>query len=102
MEMDLIMLIAYALLFIIQLILLFCAVKKPEKKLWGKLFVLELLSALGAMGLMFLFDALPGSGMMPGLTWFAEVFYSLFAAIGYGALFLVSLVVRIVQSARQK
>ena len=82
----------YLLIFLVQLILLIFAVRKPEKNLWPKLFALEALSAAAAAGLMFLFDSLPGRGMAPGLTWFAEVFYSLFAAIGYGVMILVSIV----------
>jgi len=92
MEMDLILLIVYPVLFAAELLLLVYAVKKPERKLWPKLFALEILSTLGAVGLMFLFDRLPGRGMMPGLTWIGEFFYSLFAAGAYGVLFLVSLV----------
>ena len=83
----------YLLMFLVQLILLIFAVRKPEKNLWPKLFVLEVLSAVGAAGLMFLFDALPGQGMAPGLTWFAEVFYSLFAAAGYSLMLIASVVV---------
>jgi len=92
------LLVFYIALFVIQLILLVFAVRKPEKNLWPKLFMLELVSALGAVGLMFLFDALPGSGKAPGLTWFAEFFYSLFAAVGYGIMLLVSFVVWAVRS----
>ena len=83
----------YLLMFLVQLILLIFAVRKPEKKLWSAVFMTEFLSALGATGLMFLFDALPGQGMAPGLTWFAEVFYSLFAAAGYSLMLIVSVVV---------
>ena len=83
----------YLLMFLVQLVLLIFAVRKPEKNLWLKLFILEILSALGAVGLMFLFDALPGRGMAPGLTWFAEVFCSLFAAAGYSLMLMVSVVV---------
>lgn len=94
MEMDLILLIVYPLLFAAEICLLYFAVKKPERKLWTKLFGLEILSVLAAVGLMFLFDRLPGNGMMPGLTWIGEFFYSLFAAVGYGVLFLMSLFLR--------
>ena len=90
--MELMLLSAYVLLFVAQVVLLIFAVRKPEKNRWFKLFGLEILSAVGAAGLMYLFDALPGQGMAPGLTWFAEVFCSLFAAIGYGLMILVSIV----------
>lgn len=92
------LLVFYIALFVVQLILLVFAVRKPEKNLWPKVFILELVSALGAVGLMFLFDFLPGSGKAPGLTWFAEFFYSLFAAVGYGIMLLVSFVVWAVRS----
>ena len=90
--MELMLLSVYVLLFVVQVVLLIFAVRKPEKKLWSAVFLTEIFSALGAVGLMFLFDALPGRGMAPGLSWFAEVFYSLFAAIGYGVMVLVSIV----------
>ena len=96
--MDLPVGIFYLLVFFAQVILLILAARKPEKHLWPALFRFEFLSLLGAVGLMFLFDALPGRGMAPGLTWFAEVFYSLFAAIGYGVMLLVSFVIWTVRS----
>ena len=96
--MDLPVGIFYLLVFFAQVILLILAARKPEKHLWPALFRLELVSALGAVGLMFLFDSLPGQEMAPGLTWFAEVFYSLFAAIGYGVMLLVSFVIWTVRS----
>lgn len=90
--MELMLCFLYLLIFLVQLVLLIFAVRKPEKNLWPKLFCLEFLSAIAAVGLMFLFDALPGRGMAPGLTWFAEVFYSFFAAIGYGLMILISII----------
>ena len=83
-------LVFYIALFAAQVILLLFAARKREKNLWPAVFWTEFLSALGAAGLMFLFDALPGSGKAPGLTWFAEFFYSLFAAVGYGLMLFVS------------
>ena len=99
--MELQLLILYAALFVLQLIFLVWNGKKPEKARWKALFWLELLSALGAVGLMFLFDALPGRGMAPGLTWFAEFFYSLFAAAGYGLMLFVSFIVWAVRTRKK-
>ena len=100
--MDLFVLSAYVLILAAQIVLLVFAVRKPEKNLWVPLFVFELLSLLAAIGLMFLFDALPGRGMAPGLTWFAEVFYSFFAAIGYGLMILISIITAGVLEWRKK
>lgn len=100
--MDLFVLSAYVLILAAQIALLIFAVQKPEKNLWPRLFCLEFVSAIAAVGLMFLFDALSGKGFMPGLTWFAEVFYSLFAAIGYGLMILISIITAAVLEWRKK
>jgi hypothetical protein len=99
--MEFMLSIFYFLLFGAQVMVLIAAVRKPEKDLWPKLFRLELLSALVAVGLFFFFDALPGRGMAPGLTWFAEVFYSFFAAIGYGLMILVSIITAAILNRRK-
>ena len=90
MNWDLILLIVYPLVLLGEVLLLYFAVKKPKRTLWLKVFGLELLSALGALGLADLFEQLPGYGMMPGLTWLGEYLSSMAAAVGYGVLFLVS------------
>ena len=88
--MDLFLFTAYVLTLVAQILLLIFAIRKPDKKLWRPLLVLELFSLLASVGLMFLFDALPGKGFMPGLTWFAEWFYSLLAAGAYGIMLLLT------------
>jgi len=90
--MELILCSAYVLLLAAQILLLIGALRKPEGNLWSALFKLEGLSLLGAAALAAVFNALPGRGMAPGLTWMAEFFYSFFAAIGYGVMILVSVV----------
>lgn len=88
--MELTLTILYLLILVVQFVLLILTARKPSAKGWKVLFLLEVLSALGAVGLMLLFDALPGSGFMPGLTWFAEFFYSLLAAAAYMGMLLLS------------
>lgn len=99
--MELTLCILYPLIFLVQLVLLIFAVRKPEKKLWPALFWLEVLSLLGTIGMMVLFELLPGGGPMPGLTWFAEFFYSLFAAVAYLAMLLISCVALAIQTWRR-
>ena len=92
--MDLFLFSAYILILVAQIVLLFFAIRNPDKKLWRPLFGFELFSLSASVGLMFLFDALPGKGFMPGLTWFAEWFYSLLAAGAYGIMLLLTVFVR--------
>ena len=91
--MDLFLFSAYVLILVAQIVLLIFAIRKPDKKLWRPLFGFELFSLSASVGLMFLFDALPGKGFMPGLTWFAEWFYSLLAAGAYGIMLLLTLII---------
>lgn len=95
--MELTLSILYPALFAAQLVLLVFAARKPEKKLWPALFWLEVFSLLGAVGMAVLFELLPGYGMMPGLTYFAEFFYSLAAALVYTGMLLLSAVVRVIK-----
>ena len=88
--MELTLTILYLLILVVQFVLLILTARKPSAKGWKVLFLLEVLSVLGAVGLMFLFDALPGNGFMPGLTWFAKFFYSLLAAAAYMGMLLLS------------
>ena len=55
-----------------------------------------------AVGLTKYFDALPGTGMMPGLTWFAHTFYSMGAAALYGVLLCVTVLAAAVTGGKRK
>ena len=91
--MDLFVLFAYVLILAAQIVLLVFAIRKPGKKLWPPLLAFELISLLAAIGLMFLFDALPGNGFMPGFTWLGEFLFSLAAAGAYGIMLLLTLII---------
>ena len=92
--MDLFVLFAYILILAAQIALLVFAIRKPDKKLWRPLFGFELFSLLASVGLMFLFDALPGNGFMPGFTWLGEFVFSLAAAVAYGIMLLLTALIR--------
>ena len=84
------LLFGYLGLFAVQIVLLVFALKGSQKSRWYLLYAIELLSVAAALFLLAYYDNLPASGMMPGLAYFTEVFYSFFAAIGFGILLLVS------------
>ena len=84
--MKLILYITYAVLLDVQIGLL-------EKKRRTGAFVLALVSLTVAVILTAVFNALPGSGMMPGLTWFTEVIVSMIAAVVYAVMDVISLIV---------
>lgn len=85
----------YLLVFAVLCALQVRAVRGNEPKRWRRLCLLQLLAVIIAYGAMRYFDALPGTGMTPGLTWFAEVFYSLGAAVLYAIQLLVTFILRI-------
>ena len=76
--------------------------KKGGKKhrLW--LLGTEAAAILLALGLTRYFESLPGTGFMPGLTYFAHAIYSMAAALVYGCLLLVSLLLFLWQRLRKK
>lgn len=71
-----------------QLAWLVLAIRR--KNGWGRLLILALASMALAFGCMWYYDTLPGYGIMPGWAYFAEVFYSLVAGIGYFLMMLIA------------
>ena len=90
--MELLLPVCYALILILQIVLLVRAVKLPAPRRWGILLGLEGASVAAAAGLAVIFEKLPGSGTMPGLTWFAEWGYSIGAALVYAVMLVLSLI----------
>ena len=56
-------------------------------------FAVNLLSVLAAAGAVWYFDTMPGYGIMPGLAFFPEFFYSLCAAVAFTVLTFVTLLI---------
>ena len=79
---------AYIGILIWQFVWLISACK--ARKGWLRLIVLEVISAAASLTLMFYYDSLPGIGMMPGLTYFAEVMYSMLFATVYAVMAVIS------------
>lgn len=84
------MLIAYMVILVLQIVLLVLSLRKKQKKLWLSLFLVEVIPMLIANGLRIYYDSLPGYGIMPGLTYIGEVLYSYGASIVYCLVFVVS------------
>ena len=94
--------ILYLLLLILQVLLLILNIRKPLKKRWTLLFVSEAVSEAAAVLLMRYYNQLPGTGMMPGMTYFAETIYSMIAAAVYCGMLLLSAIVMLSISRHQK
>lgn len=89
--MEILLLIVYAAILALHVWLLVMALRKPAAKRWILLFLGELVSSIGAVGMAFFFDGLRGSGFMPGMSYIMEFFYSLVAGGVYAVMLLVSL-----------
>ncbi len=70
--------ILYILLLAVQVMLLIFAIRRKSIAYWMATWITEALSAALAWGLGVYYDSLPGYGIMPGLSYFAE------AIFGYG------------------
>ncbi len=94
--MDLVLLIAYIIIFALQVLLCAVSIHKESKKMWLWLFLLELISLAMAVCLVVYYNGLPGYGTMPGLTYMGEALFSVWAAMAYGLMLAVSGVIYIV------
>lgn len=99
--MDTVLLILYIALLLGQTALLAAAIRRPAKRLWLILFAAEVVCTAGALALMLYYNSLPGSGMMPGLTYFAETVLSMSAALVYGVLLVISAVAGVIVHTRR-
>lgn len=100
--METVLLVLYLLIFIVQAVMLIFAIHRPTRLRWLLLFVLEVLPLASAGLIAWHFDTLPGFGIMPGLTYFAESIFSLAAAMAYGVMLLVSSLCGLVLLIRRK
>lgn len=82
--------ILYILLLAAQVVTLIFAIRRKASGYWIALLALEALSAVLAWGLGVWYDGLPGYGIMPGLTYFAEAIYSYGAVILFVGMTVIS------------
>ena len=100
--MDIILPLLYLAVLAVHILLLRKALRSPARNRWLCLFLTQLLSIAAAFLVMSYFDDLPGTGMMPGLTYFAEVIFSLIAAALYSTGLLFSLILCLWSKKRRK
>ncbi len=91
---EYVVLIVYILLFFLQIVLFIRFIKKRIN--WIYPAGTALISCIAAVILMFFYDSLPGYGPMPGLTYFAEFFYSFIASIVFAGMLILSILCRII------
>lgn len=99
MSMDSVLLIGYAVLFAVMVGMLIRIVKQNRK--WWPLWLFELCAAIGAWAIMMIADAVPGTSMMPGLHNFGIVIYSMGAAVAFGVLLIISLIIGLIRNSNQ-
>lgn len=85
----------YLTLFIAEVVLLVYNLRK--KKGLGFPLILNALTVALAVFLMWYFDNLPSNGIMPGFAYFAEVFFSLWAAVVFTVLTFVTLLIWLIK-----
>lgn len=98
MAMDDFLFIAYIFVFIIQIVLFVNTVRKPTKRKWVIFYLFNVVSIITSFSVGVYYDSLPvpESGFMPGLGYFGEVFISLFAALVYAVILIVSAILGII------
>lgn len=94
--MELGLLVLYGCVLILQIALLVSGMRAPTPNRWKILYTVEVVSLIAAAGLAVYYNQRLGTGTMPGITYFAEMFYSLGAAVVFGGMMLGSVLIRMV------
>ena len=92
--------IVFAAAFIFSLVLLITA--KNGSKRWLVLFISLVTEIAASAVLMKVFDALPGYGMMPGLTYLGEWMVCVLFLAVYLLLAAISVIVKIISAVKKK
>lgn len=93
------------LLFVLQILLFVKATKTKRNLYWGGLFFAEILSVVIAEGIARYFDSLPidhSDLLLPGLEYLGEVLLCITAIVIFCAMFVLSVIVKIVSEVQKK
>lgn len=100
--MAIFLLVMYFIILASQIMLLSFSIRKKTKKLWIGTFMFEIISAIIAFVLMWYYNSLPGYGLMPGLSYFGEVLFSMGASFLYAIMLAISFIVFLFVKKRQR
>ena len=93
---EVFLVIFYIIIAIFQLFLLITSIKNNKPKNWIILISTEIISVLLSCFFTVFFNSLPGEGSAPGLTYFAEVFYSMIAVLIFSAILIITIFIKII------
>ena len=96
------LLFCYIAALVIQIIMFAGCLKKPVRVRWSLLYLCELCALTAAVYFSIYYNALPGNGVMPGLTYFAETMYSMAGAVVYLCMLLVSVLACVIMKLKSK
>lgn len=82
----------YGILFLINIALLVLCCRRPKIILWIILYLYEIAGIIVSGNIAHYYDSLPGFGIMPGLSYVQETYANMFAAMGFFAMVLATLV----------
>ena len=100
--MEIALSIFFLLALLVQIVLLIFTARRPTAWRWICLFAVEIAAIAAALLLWAHFNALSGTGIMPGLTHFAETVFSLTAAAASCVMLLISALCALIIVIRRK
>ena len=86
--MALVLLVIYIFVLLLMIVGFMKCLKVTLK--WRTLFAFEIFSILSSFAICTYYDGLPGKGIMPGLSYTEEIFYSMVATILYSLFFFIT------------
>ena len=99
--MGTVFLILYFAILFVQVIFLIRNIKKPLAARWKPLYLMELVPMVIAAAVAFYYNSLPDSGFL-GMTYLAEILFSMAASGIYGIMLVVSLSIGLIFKLKSK
>ena len=99
--MGTVFLILYFVILFVQVVFLIRNIKKPLEARWKPLYLMELVPLVAAAAVAFYYNSLPDSGFL-GMTYLAEILFSMAASCLYGIMLVVSLCIALIFKLKNK
>ena len=99
--MRIVLFILYTISFILQIVFLVQALRKPVSGCWKRLYLIELVSAAVSAAVAVYYNSLPASGFL-GMTYLVEILLSAAAALLFAVMLILSFLLFLISRWKHK
>ena len=93
--------VLYIAILLVQIVFLIRNIRKSSAARWKPLYLMEMVPLVAAAVVAFYYNSLPDSGFL-GMTYLAEILFSMAASCLYGIMLVVSLCIALIFKLKNK